>query len=92
MRFRIHYLVSVVIFLFGFSSLGFAQTNTGTVNGVIYSQDNRPLQGVNITVAALDKGTTTDTNGEFNLSLPTGSHKLVISYVGYQKSFQDISI
>ncbi|NGP86718.1 TonB-dependent receptor [Fodinibius halophilus] len=90
MCFKTHYLTSIAIFLFGICSLGFAQT--GTVSGTILNQDDHPLQGVNITISNYNQGTTTGPSGEFNLALPTGTHQLVISYIGYQKAVQDITI
>ncbi len=63
------------------------QTNqNGTVTGkVVSGEDNTPLAGANIVIAETSKGTSTDQNGEFSIEgLSQGTHKLTISYVGYQ--------
>lgn len=44
---------------------------------------NEPLPGVNVSVKGTNRGTTTDTDGRFRLSVPNGSAVLVFSYIGY---------
>ncbi len=45
---------------------------------------NYPVIGVNIIVEELQKGTVTDVDGKYNLSLPFGEYTLVFSSVGYE--------
>ncbi|MBM77409.1 MAG: hypothetical protein CL846_02905 [Crocinitomicaceae bacterium] len=50
-----------------------------------------PLIGVNIKVNN-SKGTVTDFNGEYTLSLEPGSHKIMYSYIGYQTQLVPVQI
>ncbi|MDO1449378.1 TonB-dependent receptor [Rhodocytophaga aerolata] len=54
------------------------------LTGVITSEmDGSPLPGANVIVQSTSKGTTTDANGQFQLTVPANA-TLVISYIGYQ--------
>lgn len=48
------------------------------------SDSGEPLPGVNIVIQGTTTGTTTNNNGEFNLTVPNMNETLVFSYVGYQ--------
>ncbi|MHA4810957.1 TonB-dependent receptor [Flavitalea flava] len=52
------------------------------VKGKVTTADGKPLGGVSVTVKATKKGTSTDENGEFSISVSKGDI-LVFSYVGY---------
>ena len=47
------------------------------------------LIGVNVKVNN-SKGAITDFNGQFSLDLEKGSHKIMISYVGYETKLIDV--
>ncbi|WP_026998119.1 TonB-dependent receptor [Flectobacillus major] len=49
---------------------------------VISSTDSKPLVGVNIAIKGTNRGTTTDSNGEFSLNA-TKNETLVFSYIGF---------
>ena len=69
--------------LLGFSSLAAQDI---TVSGeVISADDGEPLIGVTIVVVGAEGvGTTTNINGEYQLTVPEGYTELSFSYVGYQ--------
>lgn len=52
------------------------------VRGCIRDTGGEPLAGVSILCAGTTAGATTDINGNFEVSVPTGSRKLRLSYVG----------
>lgn len=54
-----------------------------SVTGVVTGEDNRALPGVSIVVKGTAKGTTTDANGRFILSIAPGD-ALTLSSVGYE--------
>ncbi|MBK8703514.1 MAG: SusC/RagA family TonB-linked outer membrane protein [Saprospiraceae bacterium] len=56
-----------------------------TVSGVVTSEeDNQPLIGANVLEkGTLDKGTTTDVDGSFRLTVSSANAVLIFSYVGY---------
>lgn len=56
-----------------------------TVSGqVTDAADGEPLPGVNITVKGTSTGTSTDAEGNYELTVPTLNETLVFSFVSYQ--------
>jgi len=65
----------------------------GTVKGtVIDKTTNKPLIGVNISVLKTFKGTTTDTKGNFRITLSNGYYSLRFSIVGYNSVIKNIKV
>jgi len=55
------------------------------VHGKVYSEgENLPLPGVNIVVKGTLEGTTSDTNGEYTITVPSEESVLIFSYIGYE--------
>lgn len=54
-----------------------------TIRGKVLDGDGSPLPGANIKVKGEAKGTTTNTNGEFELKDIDPKSTLVVSYIGY---------
>ncbi|MBA6315542.1 TonB-dependent receptor [Cellulophaga baltica] len=73
------------------SSFVYSQNSlTGTVTDV---NNNLPLEQVSIYFPQLEKGAITDARGVYKISnLPSGSYKIVVSYIGYQTVSKSISI
>jgi TonB-linked SusC/RagA family outer membrane protein len=68
--------------LFG-SSAVLAQEHT--VEGTVYdAQTNLPLPAVNVAVAGTTQGTSTDEQGRYRLTAPTGADSLIFSFIGYE--------
>ena len=78
----------VLIAAFGFHTL-WAQTRliTGTVTG---ADDNAPLPGVTIVVTGTSIGAITNTDGAYQLDVPTDAESLEFSFVGMRT--QEITI
>ncbi|MEO6730182.1 MAG: SusC/RagA family TonB-linked outer membrane protein [Ferruginibacter sp.] len=75
-------LLLIGIFIFGFYTSGHSQQTT--IAGIVTSDEKGvPLPGVSIVVQGKSKGTATDVNGRYSLSIPHGSAKIVFSYTGY---------
>jgi len=53
------------------------------LSGTVFSDDNRPLLGVSITLKGGKKGTFTDTTGKFSIIVNKGS-TLVFAYIGHK--------
>jgi TonB-dependent starch-binding outer membrane protein SusC len=55
------------------------------LTGTVKDQSNGPLPGANVYIKGTSRGTTTDANGEFSLSLPETAQNttLVVSMIGY---------
>ena len=54
------------------------------ISGIITDQNNNSLQFVNIFLPEINKGTTSDKNGNYEISnLPNGKLKIQFSFLGY---------
>lgn len=54
-----------------------------TVTGAVTDEAGQGLPGVSVVVKGTTRGTATDADGKYQLSLPDGKVTLVFSYVGY---------
>ncbi|OAQ39071.1 hypothetical protein A5893_10370 [Pedobacter psychrophilus] len=69
-----------VMLLIATSVLAQDKTVTGTVTD---QTDGSPLPGVSVTIVGTKLGTQTDVNGKYSLRAPSGSTKLIFSFIGY---------
>ncbi len=51
--------------------------------GKITNEKDEPLEAVSITISGTDRGTTTNSKGKFNISVPKNT-TLIVSFVGYE--------
>ncbi|MEZ4884671.1 MAG: TonB-dependent receptor [Chitinophagales bacterium] len=83
------FVVLVTCLICFYSSSIYAQrTVTGQITG---SDTNEPLPGVNVVIKGAAKGTVTDFDGNFTLSVNVGENILVFSFIGYKPQELDIS-
>lgn len=74
----------LVMICFGSAALGAdVHSPDFTVQGVVSDDAGNPLPGVNILVKGTLTGTTSDTNGRYSISVPSGDAVLVFSFIGY---------
>jgi hypothetical protein len=73
-------LVLVLLLVAGIPA-AFAQSRT--VTGKITDASGAPIQGANVLVKGTNVGATTNADGDFTISVPSGSTALVVSYVGH---------
>jgi TonB-linked SusC/RagA family outer membrane protein len=67
----------------------FAQERT--LSGkVTAAEDGSVLPGVSVVVKGTTSGTVTDTDGKFNINVPSGSETLLFSFIGFQT--QEVAI
>ena len=59
---------------------------------VVDSTTREPLVAANIRIAGTTRGTITNAQGSFRLSLEQGSHRLLISFIGYRTDTLDLAI
>lgn len=83
----------ILILLIGisFGVTSFAQKKH-TVSGRIADEKGEALIGANVIVTDLNIGTVTNKQGEFKLTLREGNYKLKITYVGFDKQTEKISL
>ncbi len=84
----------IVCLICGFGMVSMAVAQTGTVSGVVTSdQTGKPLAGANIIVAGTDLRTATDADGRFIIeTVPAGPVMLQISRVGFETVTRDLNI
>jgi len=80
----------VVFFLLLVSSVVLAQN--ATMSGNVKGPDGLPLSGASVVVEGTKRGTVTDANGNFSISVPPGNYTIVISYVGFQTQTVTVNV
>ena len=61
-----------------------AAAQTRTLSGEVVEKNGDPLIGVSVFNRECKKGTTTDLDGRFEITLPSSVKKLTFSYIGFQ--------
>ena len=79
---KLHLRFVSLIFGFLVSSMSMAQIS---ITGTVFDENGQTLPGVNIQIKGITKGTVSDMDGKFGLSVPNTSNILVFSYIGYEK-------
>ena len=70
----------------------FAQ-NSGSIKGTILTSDNKPAEGVSVSIKGVNKNTIADNNGTFILkNISEGVHILKVTLVGYNDLEQEVKI
>jgi TonB-dependent starch-binding outer membrane protein SusC len=80
----------LLLLSFFFVSVSFSQ-NTFKVSGKVTDDGGRPVSGASVLVKGTTIGTTTNTDGGFELNAPSGKSVLVISSVGFADQEIDIN-
>lgn len=73
-------LAQLVLCLLSIPALAQNRTITGTVTS---GEDNSVLPGVSVTLKGTSRGTTTDGNGQYTISVPSGTVTVVYSFIGF---------
>jgi|GEM_PF-2647429 len=82
-------LVALVILV----SMTAAQQISGTVRGKVTDASTKEgLVGANVIVLGTTRGTATDVEGNFSLSLPPGQYNLEVRILGYTKKAQSVTL
>jgi TonB-dependent starch-binding outer membrane protein SusC len=82
-------LLFTMLFFSVLCATAFAQDRT--VSGTVTGSDGLSLPGVNVIVEGTSKGTTTDSDGKYSLSLGSNENTLVFTFVGYKTTTVDAS-
>ncbi|MBO9204176.1 MULTISPECIES: TonB-dependent receptor [Niastella] len=86
---KLIYAMHVVAMLLLLTNMATAQ---GILKGKITSESGEPLANASIVVSGNKGGTSTDTTGEYRLSLPAGTHKVIITSVGFNQYSMTVKI
>ncbi|MDZ7715474.1 MAG: TonB-dependent receptor [Balneolaceae bacterium] len=93
--------VTIAIALFGLLNIAITSNTgakdiheqTGSIKGKVTDANDNPLPGVNVILPEIDKGTSTNANGEYNITnVPTGTYTISFSYVGFANKVQRVTI
>lgn len=77
---RTKWLLLLIAVTLGLPSGVFAQMN---LRGKVLDEAGQPLPGAAVQIKGVASSTVTDTAGDFEISVPSSSSVLVISYIGY---------
>ena len=88
---HLSYLVCAAILL---SAHGVGAQSTGAVTGtVVDAESGDPLEGVNVTIAALNLVAVSDAAGRFTIhDVPAGTHQLGVQLIGYAGEPRTITV
>lgn len=53
------------------------------VTGLVKGEANETLPGANVVISGTTRGTITDNDGKFEITVPTRETELIVSYIGY---------
>lgn len=82
--------IAIIIMLI---SLNVRAQETWQLTGKVVSQlDKEPVPGATVILKGTTKGTVTNDEGEFRISLPYGTHTLVFSYIGFSTFQKEVII
>lgn len=88
---RVHTLFLLLcLMMFGSSMPTHAQAGFIKVTGKVIDEQKEPMIGVTIMPVSTKSGAITDIDGNFSLSVPTGTKQLQISFVGYKTTLVTI--
>lgn len=74
----------ITLFFFLFMVLpSYLMAQTTQVTGKVIDDKGLPLAGVTVHVKGSSQGTTTNTEGQFSITIPNNETTLVFSYIGY---------
>ncbi|MDN3595518.1 TonB-dependent receptor [Zunongwangia endophytica] len=62
------------------------------LSGIISDEKNVPLMGATVSIPKLQRGTTSNFDGEFSIKLPQDTYQVNISFLGYQTITKTVSL
>lgn len=74
-------ILPVLLCMFCFNIAAYAQSRT--VNGTVTDKSGKPVPGVSIKVKNASKGSVTDGDGKYSITLEAGQSTLIFSYLGF---------
>ncbi len=89
------YFSGIFLLISGIPGISLSQSpGKGIISGIVYDELTRqPLTDANVLIVQLKIGTTTATDGSFSISsVPEGNYNLTVSFLGFKKYEQKISV
>ena len=83
----------LLAFLSLFISISVFAQKGGTLKGTIQTNDNKPAEGVSISLKGTNKNTIADNNGAFEIkNITAGEHLLILTLLGYDDLVKKVTI
>ncbi|WP_036154959.1 TonB-dependent receptor [Maribacter forsetii] len=86
------YLPSILISLLCFSFSSWSQQKYTLSGSISESSSNETLIGVTVAIPELSTGVTTNEYGFYSISLPEGTYKVLVSYLGFEDIIKEIEL
>jgi TonB-linked SusC/RagA family outer membrane protein len=80
----------IIVFIVFLSSFIFGAAQSRTITGKVTDEKGIPIANASVIIKETQRGTSTDVNGNFSISVDSKSQRLVFSYTG--KNAQEVSI
>ena len=83
----------ILTFFIALLSCSFLQASE--VSGTVKDENNKPLPSAAVAVYQQDsliKGTTTELDGQFSLTLPAGTYRLKVSFISYREVTRELRL
>ena len=84
----IYKLLFSILFCCSLSSFG----QNYKISGQVTDDQNEPILGANVIILDENRGTVSDENGNFSITLPQGEYNLKISYLGFKEITETINL
>lgn len=81
----------ITFFLFLFVCMH-ANSQTFSITGKVTDENNQPLASASVFLTKLNKGTTTDFNGNYQLNVTNGSYDVQVRFIGYKTVSKSVTI
>ena len=87
------YLMVFVLFMTVFSYASYGQQTYGSIEGIVMSGDNERLIGADIILPNLERGASTNDQGEFRITyIPAGTYNVSVRYIGYESDSKNVMV
>ncbi len=67
-------------------------SQTFTITGKIYDENKQPLAGASVFITNANKGTSSNFEGKYQLSLSKGTYKIEVRFIGYKSKLQIVKV
>ncbi|MDZ7682856.1 MAG: TonB-dependent receptor [Fodinibius sp.] len=90
-------LISTLIAIFILATTAAAQSGQGSVKGKVINEKSQPLVGASVAVynsseSSVVTGSSSNSNGEFDINVDPGNYVLEITYLSYQTQKIDVQV
>lgn len=89
---RIKLLIFFTLYFLSIPFSTIAQISNGSLEGIVKSIQSEPLFPASIAIKGTSYGSTTNKDGSFSITVPTGTYVLSISFTGYRTHEQEVVV